>query len=286
MSEDKENESSNENHWSEILDLKNEIADIYIKKAIEKWSAGSFVIWEWKNIKDYLVSENAIDKFFDKIRGNLAANVLSPLDPELVNYFTQAKETLDNYTTKEELLRLKTELSSTENTDDSQTQTTDNSSQTTNPSETPSQSSTNTPQIWTVVPIYSSYEKFKVDNDITSEDINYVNENSKYIVEKLQTKWVLTKIKEIKNKNWEVILNCKWTNPYVNSQAVVDLIWLSLLFYRKSWESLVINSWYRTVAQQAAAAAKNPDRSKVAAAGYSAHNLWYASIAYHKLCAL
>lgn len=108
-----ENRDKESNLWeidSQILDLKKEIADLYINNVKEKWTSLSFVIWEGKSIKKYLVSENAFDKIWSNVKWNFIGNVLSSVDPEMVDYLKMAKEKLDNTNTVDQLTSLKNEL--------------------------------------------------------------------------------------------------------------------------------------------------------------------------------
>jgi len=97
---------------------------------------------------------------------------------------------------------------------------------------------------WSDKLTYSGYENLKTIKDssleVTQGDIDYVNEHSKYIVDNLTIKWELAQIKDIKDKDWNLVLDCTWSTPFINKQAAEDLIWFSLLFYKKTWKPLNI----------------------------------------------
>jgi len=139
---------------------------------------------------------------------------------------------------------------------------------------------------------YSWYKNLAILNDkylnIIQEDIDYVNEHSKYIVDNLTIKWELAQIKDIKDKDWNLVLDCTWSTPFINKQAAEDLIWFSLLFYKKTWRTFEISSAYRTTEHQEDLLRKNakkwytnPQGKKTywvptAQPWYSGHNLWYS----------
>jgi hypothetical protein len=139
---------------------------------------------------------------------------------------------------------------------------------------------------------YSWYEKLKPLNDsnieVTQEDVDFVNQQAPYIIENLEIKWELAKIKNIKNKEWEMILDCKWLTPFVNKEAAADVVWVALMFYRKTGKKLNISSAYRTMKHQAKLVRENANKRytnpqgvrvkwiPTAKPGESWHNLWYS----------
>lgn len=269
--------------WSldeDILDLKNELADIYINKAKEINSAWSFLIWDWDSIKDYLVSENLMDRVGDFFKWKIAWDFLSSIDPEMVDYFRKAKEKLDSANTKQQLAFLKNELTwavdknnepvNAENNQDSQLNV-DNI----NNNELVDNKINS--KIVAFVPVYAAYKNLKVWSDIKTDEIKYVWENSKYIIDKLETKWNLTKIDKIKDQNGKIVLECKWKTPYINSKIASDLIWFALMYYKKTWSKFIIESAYRTIEHQEDLKQDNKKTwTPTADPGYSWHNLWYS----------
>lgn len=262
----------------EIIDLKNELADLYIQKLKEKkWSSlSSLIIGEWDVIKDYLVSEWLLDKIWDNFKWNFINKLLDWLDPETSEYFQEAKRELDSANTKDQLTQLKEKILNP----------VDDKKEDIKPEEDYSQNNDVNPdgleqktdsKIVSFVPVYSAYKNLIASKDIKQDEIEYVWENSKYIVEKLDTKWNLTKIKKLKDKEWKIILECRGQTPYINSKVASDLIWFALMYYKKTWSKFIIESWYRTISHQEDFKKKNK-KLKVPTAdpGYSWHNLWYS----------
>ncbi|HKL43730.1 MAG TPA: D-alanyl-D-alanine carboxypeptidase family protein [Candidatus Absconditabacterales bacterium] len=139
---------------------------------------------------------------------------------------------------------------------------------------------------------YSGYENLKPLTDtnieITQEDVDFVNQHAPYIVENLQIKGELAKIKNIKNKEGEMILDCKGLTPFVNKEAAADLVGVALMFYRKTEKKLNISSAYRTMKHQAKLVRENANKRytnpqgvrvkgiPTAKPGESGHNLGYS----------
>jgi len=104
---------------SDILNLKNKVADAYINKIKDSWfSFWSLLIWKWDMIKDYLVSESILDKISDEAKWKfLFQPLIKPLLSESIQYnwktmtiweyIEQAKKDLDAATTEVELNNLK-----------------------------------------------------------------------------------------------------------------------------------------------------------------------------------
>jgi hypothetical protein len=266
--------------WSfdeEIIDLKNELADLYIQKIKEKkWSSlSSFIIGEWNVIKDYLVSEWLLDKIWDNLKWNFINQLLDWLDPETSQYFQEAKRELDNANTKDQLTQLKQKILNPVDDKEDVVLEQDISKNDDIGSNNVKQNTDS--KIVSFVPVYLAYKNLIVSKDINQDEIEYVWENSEYIVEKLETKWNLTKIKKIKNKEWKIILECTWQTPYINSKVASDLVWFALMYYKKTWSKLIIESGYRTISHQEDLKNKN-QKLKIPTAdpGYSWHNLWYS----------
>lgn len=104
---------------SDILNLKNKVADAYINKIKDSWfSFWSLLIWKWDMLKDYLVSESVLDKVRDEAKWKfLFQPFIKPLLSESIQYnwktmtiweyIEQAKKDLDAASTELELNNLK-----------------------------------------------------------------------------------------------------------------------------------------------------------------------------------
>jgi hypothetical protein len=250
----------NSSEATKLLSLKKEVADLYIQKAKETWSNWSFLIWKWKSIKKYLVSES----FRSKLKWQLVWSALSSFDPELVNYFKNAKETLDSASTEQQLQTLKTELSWTmaqeQNKPDAKT---DNTQQ------TQTEVENTTINNWT-------FDKLLIGTvwtiAISQIDIDYVNNEWWKIEKNLDIKWDFVDIKKIEDSDWKVVLECSGWYGYIHKDAIKDLIWFSLFFYKKSLNPLTLISSYRTIEQQRKLKIEKP--TLAAEPGKSWHNLW------------
>ncbi len=110
----------------------------------------------------------------------------------------------------------------------------------------------------------------------------------KKIVETLETHGNLTTIKEIKDTEWNIILQWLWKTPYFNENAIQDLVGFALSFYQKTWEPLKISSAYRTIKHQKKLQEGNKDEIytdnkgvshvwvPTATPWYSNHQTWHA----------
>lgn len=128
-----------------------------------------------------------------------------------------------------------------------------------------------------VLPIYTTYAALKVGEYISQDEITYVNENAKSIIEDLETKWDLSEIKEIKDKDGNIVLKCRGETPYIHSKAAADLIGLALLYHKKTGQNILLESAYRTIAHQARLKKENAAKgTPTADPWYSWHNLWYS----------
>jgi len=90
----------------------------------------------------------------------------------------------------------------------------------------------------------------------------------------IEIKWQFAHIKEVKNKDGKVILECskETETPYINIDVLEDLLWLALDFYKKTWDPLTINSAYRTIENQKKQKAA---KWEIAAEPWESwHNLW------------
>lgn len=128
-----------------------------------------------------------------------------------------------------------------------------------------------------VLPVYAGYNNLKEGDDASKEDIAYITEQAKYIVEHLETKGSLSNIEKIKDKNGKVILECKGKTPYISSKAAADLVGLSLLYYKKTGKQFILESGFRTIEHQKRLKKENSVKGvPTADPGYSWHNLWYS----------
>lgn len=259
----------------EVLALKEEIAEKYIEKL--KTEKGewlwSLIIGEGKSLKDYLVSKNIGDKVRDNIKGVFLWGLFTAVDQKsfeidgvkynsIFDYLKPMKEELDAANTKEALEELKDKILNwvTIVDDDNQQEQPQDTENTTD-----------------ILPIYTKYKYLKVGGIVAKEDITYVEANAENIVEHLQTKGSLSKIEEIKDVDGNVVLECRWKTPYIHSKAASDLIWLSLLYYKKTWKKFLLESAYRTIDHQEELKEKNAATwVPTADPWYSWHNLWYS----------
>lgn len=121
------------------------------------------------------------------------------------------------------------------------------------------------------------YQNISADKTISEEELQYLKENAQSTKEKLSTIWSLTNIKEVKDNQGNVILESKGESPYIHADAVWDLIWLSLIYYKKTNTPLILESWYRTIDHQEKLKKQNESKNvPTADAGYSGHNLGYS----------
>lgn len=94
----------------------------------------------------------------------------------------------------------------------------------------------------------------------------------KAIRNSIEIKWTFADIKEVKNSAWQIILECKWATPYINPEALDDLLWFAVEFFQKTWNALTISSAYRTIENQRKQKAEK--WWNAAEPGFSGHNLW------------
>lgn len=128
-----------------------------------------------------------------------------------------------------------------------------------------------------VLPIYTTYAALKVGEYISQDEITYVESNAKKIVEDLETKWSLSDIEKIKDVDGNVVLECRGKTPYIHSKAAADLVWLSLLYYKKTGKKFLLESAYRTIDHQKILKKENAAKgTPTADPWYSWHNLWYS----------
>jgi hypothetical protein len=82
-------------------------------------------------------------------------------------------------------------------------------------------------------------------------------------------------IKEVKYED-KIILAATWESPYINKDALPDLIWFALAFHKKTWDALTINSSYRDLDHQEELHEKYKKwKWNLAAEPWkSGHNLW------------
>lgn len=286
MSEaDKENLEINnpqENpEWSKLLDLKNEVAQAYIDKIKEWWLSFSWlIIWKWDMLKDYLVTEDIFDKIADEAKWKfLFQPFIKPLLSETIQYnwktitiweyLEQAKKELDNAHTEIELNNLKSKIIDKPDLAD-QTSADPSKQQEQADNVVPKDEIDNKTDNW------SNFEKLTIWTlwaiVISQVEIDYVNNERSKIEKNIEIKWDFANIKKIEDSQWNKILESKWESPYIHKDAIKDLIWFSLLFYKKTWDELTLESAYRNIEHQKRLKKKKP---KLAAEpGKSWHNLW------------
>lgn len=98
------------------------------------------------------------------------------------------------------------------------------------------------------------------------------NTEIKIIKNSIEIKWDFATIKEVKNSDWKIILECKWESPYIHIDALDDVLWLSQIFFQKTWNPLTLSSAYRTIEHQKKLKAEKWDQA--ASPWESWHNLW------------
>lgn len=252
-----------------ILNLKTEVAQKYVDNLKNKAGLGaSLVIGKGEKLKNFLVTKGDGDNLANTAGLNFMANLLDKLESktfaldgqqyDIKNYLLRVKTKI-NMATEDQLNALKINID---------TPTTQTNTPTTTPTKAPDTS---------VVPSSVSYEKFKVGNEVTQEEMNYVNDNAKYIVDQLVTKGDLTNINNLKDKNGNLVLKCRGESPYINAKAAKDLVGLSLLFYKKAGKAFLLESTYRTIEHQKRLIVQNKESGvPTAEPGYSGHNLGYS----------
>lgn len=90
--------------------------------------------------------------------------------------------------------------------------------------------------------------------------------------ESVEVKWNLANIKEVKNMDGNTILECKWATPYINVNALEDIIWFAQEFYEITGDALSINNSFRTISYQDKL--KKMKWDNAAESWKSWHNLW------------
>lgn len=267
VEDNKDVQKNIESSEDQILKLKKDIADKYVEKIkSEQWMwITSMIIWEGDVLKDYLVSEDLWDKISDAVKWKFMESIFAKVDKKMFDELKEVKLKIDAAKTEIELTALENEIIWVSDDSKVKENMSDNKSVKSSVNYVP------------IIPMYMAYEKFVVWDDVSNEEFNYVNENAKSIVEKLETKWDLSKIDEIKDLDGNVVLKCLGKTPYMNSKAASDLIGLSLLFYKKTGHEFSIESAYRTIGHQKELKEKNK-KTKIPTADpwYSWHNLWYS----------
>lgn len=252
-----------------ILNLKTEVAQKYVDDLKNKAGLGaSLVIGKGEKLKNFLVTKEDGDNLTNTAGLNFMANLLNKLETktfaldgqeyDIKNYLLRVKNKI-NISTEDQLNTLKINID---------TPTAQVNTPTTTPTASP-----DTP----VVPSSVSYEKFKIGNDVTAEEMNYVNDNAKYIIDQLVTKGDLTNVADIKDKAGNIVLKCRGESPYINAKAAKDLVGLSLLFYKKAGKAFLLESTYRTIEHQKRLVVQNKESGvPTAEPGYSGHNMGYS----------
>jgi len=95
------------------------------------------------------------------------------------------------------------------------------------------------------------------------------------IMKNISINWPFATIKEVKYED-KIILAATWESPYINKDALPDLIWFALAFHKKTWDALTINSSYRDLDHQEDLHKKYKKwKWNLAAEPWkSGHNLW------------
>lgn len=101
-----------------------------------------------------------------------------------------------------------------------------------------------------------------------------INSEVKTIRNSIEINWDFAYIKEVKNADWKVILECteKTETPYIHVDALDDILWFAQEFFQKTWKPLTLNSAYRTIENQKKL--KTKKWNQAATPWESGHNLW------------
>jgi len=274
----------------DILNLKKEIAKKYVEELKDKkdMGVGKLLIGEGKALEKYLVSENMWDKIINNIRWNIMDKFFGSVDTQsfiiggitynsVFDYLRPIKEKLDNAKTEAELRILEQEiLTASAITTPVVTPETTTTSPSLSGHTKQSVRSIQTKDF--LLPTYIAYKNLKVTPNLLSQaEIAYINEEAKYIIEKLQKQSGFPYIKEITNQQWEKILQCSGETPYIHPKAAADLVWVALLFHKKTKLPLAVSSAYRTIEHQERLKKENKKKNiPTADPGYSAHNIGLA----------
>lgn len=115
---------------------------------------------------------------------------------------------------------------------------------------------------------------------ITTKEKTYETNNTniptdiKAIRNAVEIKWDFANIKEVKDTDGKVILECISTieTPYIHIDVLDDLLSFAKEFFENTWKSLTLNSAYRTISHQEKL--KKEKWAQAAKAWESGHNLW------------
>lgn len=128
---------------------------------------------------------------------------------------------------------------------------------------------------WTKVEKAISSPIVATTNIATTAPITEVdpqNMEIKTIKDSIEIKWAFADIKEVKNSDWKIILECKWESPYIHTDALDDVLWLAQEFFQKTWKTFTLSSVYRTLSHQESL--KKKKWNLAATPWESWHNLW------------
>ncbi len=230
---------------------KQQVIDAYIEKNNNKSILGFFGVNKMlgidKAIQQYLTGENKIDitsteKLWDSIKGNI-----------LINLFLKDKKT--------ELDKLKDYLDLHK---DNQTQLANLAAEI---------------KKWTALEkaLVESKEIQSPEKTIPGPDKEVlansdINPEIKSIRSSIEIKGSLANIKEVKNADGKVVLECIWETPYIKESILNDILWFAQEFFQKTWKSLTLSSAYRTIAHQEELKKEKWDQA--AKPWESWHNLW------------
>lgn len=127
--------------------------------------------------------------------------------------------------------------------------------------------------IWvTLDTINLPQKKFSRINDPEPNPEREKQENLREIVNSIEVVWNLANIKEVKDIDWNTILECRWKTPYINKAIIEDIIWFAQEFFEKTWTALTLNNAYRSLDYQNKL--KKMKWDNAAESWKSWHNLW------------
>ncbi len=121
----------------------------------------------------------------------------------------------------------------------------------------------------------SDSNKTDVETPTVEEKTDVLAPDVQQIIKDVKIEKSFANIKEIKHDG-KIILAATWESPYINKDALPDLIWFALAFYKKTWDALTINSCYRDLDHQEELHEKYKKwKWNLAAEPWkSGHNLW------------
>ncbi len=275
-----ENILDNQAFDEDILDLKKEVAKDIIEKKVKTNVSGvsKLLVGKGVSLEEYLVADTTGKKILNTVKGKVLDKVFDSLTGQkfvidgkeyssVFEYLEPIKESLDMAKTEAEIQALKHNIFQ---------QTEEYANKKHISTESWGDIGVRTIE-YSTVPAFVVYKNLKATGNISQEDVQYVNTQAKYTIDRLKTVGGLIDISEVTNQQWEKIIKWTWRTPYIHKKAAADLIWVALLFHKKTKKPLILSSAYRTIEHQQELKKQNAKKNiPTADPGYSAHNLWLA----------